>query len=92
MFLLFGVENNRFLDPIFKGDYPEVMKKHAGNRLPKFTSDEITKVQGSVDFIGINHYTSRWVTDGKPPINENGTNHYFDQWLDCSGDCFLNSP
>lgn len=39
---------------------------------------------GSTDFVGINHYTSRWVSDGKPPSNENDSNIFFDQWLDCS--------
>ncbi|KAJ7523015.1 hypothetical protein O6H91_18G034700 [Diphasiastrum complanatum] len=53
-----------FLDPIFFGDYPAVMRKHVGDRLPRFTSFEIAGLRGSVDFVGINHYTSRFATPG----------------------------
>jgi beta-glucosidase/6-phospho-beta-glucosidase/beta-galactosidase len=28
------------LDPIFHGDYPQIMKKLVWNRLPKFTKSE----------------------------------------------------
>jgi beta-glucosidase/6-phospho-beta-glucosidase/beta-galactosidase len=53
----------RFLDPIFFGDYPEVMRTWLGDRLPKFTKEESLLVKGSVDFVGINHYTTLFVTD-----------------------------
>ncbi|KAL0928729.1 hypothetical protein M5K25_000646 [Dendrobium thyrsiflorum] len=40
------------LNPIFFGDYPEIMKKNAGSRLPSFSYSESQKVKGSYDFIG----------------------------------------
>ncbi|XP_058764848.1 beta-glucosidase 13-like [Vicia villosa] len=48
------------LDPVFHGDYPRIMKKFVGNRLPKFTKKEKHMLKGSANFIGINYYTSHF--------------------------------
>lgn len=40
------------------GDYPSSMRSRVGNRLPKFSPSESTLVKGSLDFVGINHYTT----------------------------------
>lgn len=40
------------------GDYPNSMKNRVGSRLPNFTSDETGLLKGSLDFVGINHYTT----------------------------------
>jgi len=37
------------------------MKKNIGERLPTFTDEEKTLLKGSIDFLGINHYSSRYV-------------------------------
>ncbi|XP_034248773.1 myrosinase 1-like [Thrips palmi] len=60
-------------DPLFFGDYPEVMKNIIGNlsaaegratsRLPTFTDEEKTIVQGAMDFLGLNLYTGILVAD-----------------------------
>jgi beta-glucosidase len=34
------------------------MRSRVGNRLPKFTAEEAALVKGSLDFMGINHYTT----------------------------------
>jgi len=47
-----------FADPIYKGDYPEVMKERLGERLPKFTAEEKIMIKGTSDFFGLNHYTT----------------------------------
>merc|ERR1719230_1121546 len=44
-----------FADPIYKGSYPDTMKKRCGARLPSFTAEERTIVKGSADFFGLNH-------------------------------------
>ncbi|XP_023639781.1 beta-glucosidase 31 [Capsella rubella] len=49
------------LDPLVFGDYPETIKKNAGNRLPSFTKEQSDMVKNSFDFIGINYYTARFV-------------------------------
>ncbi|XP_022010514.1 beta-glucosidase 11 isoform X2 [Helianthus annuus] len=52
-----------FLNPLVNGDYPEIMKKNAGNRIPNFTKHESERIKGSLDFIGINHYATNYVKD-----------------------------
>ncbi|MDZ4709256.1 MAG: GH1 family beta-glucosidase [Saprospiraceae bacterium] len=47
-----------FADPIYKGDYPEVMRQNLGARLPEFSPEEKKLIKGSSDFFGLNHYTS----------------------------------
>lgn len=47
-----------FADPVYFGDYPQVMKDTVGARLPSFTIEQKQLLKGSVDFLGINHYTT----------------------------------
>ncbi|XP_030496087.2 beta-glucosidase 12 [Cannabis sativa] len=51
------------LDPIMMGDYPESMRSLVGSRLPKFSKEESTIVKGSIDFVGLNYYTTKYVED-----------------------------
>ncbi|XP_020150990.1 beta-glucosidase 2 [Aegilops tauschii subsp. strangulata] len=51
------------LGPLVFGDYPQVMKKNVGSRLPPFTKVQSELIKGSLDFIGINHYFSVYVND-----------------------------
>ncbi|PWA88948.1 glycoside hydrolase family 1 [Artemisia annua] len=50
-----------FLNPLVHGDYPEIMKRNAGNRIPSFTKLDSELIKGSFDFIGINHYDKFYV-------------------------------
>ncbi|XP_063950645.1 beta-glucosidase 22-like isoform X2 [Daucus carota subsp. sativus] len=52
-----------FLNPLVYGDYPEIMKKNAGTRIPTFTKIESREVKGSFDFLGVNHYATAQVKD-----------------------------
>ncbi|KAL9259571.1 Beta-glucosidase 11-like protein [Drosera capensis] len=52
-----------FMHPLTFGDYPEIMRRNAGKRLPNFTEDESELVKGSFDFIGINHYSTLYIKD-----------------------------
>ncbi|KAG8906590.1 hypothetical protein FRB99_006545 [Tulasnella sp. 403] len=47
-----------YADPIYLGYYPEYIAQTAGDRLPKFTDEEIALVHGSSDFYGMNTYTT----------------------------------
>ncbi|KXN91793.1 Beta-glucosidase 1A [Leucoagaricus sp. SymC.cos] len=53
-----------FADPIYKGHYPTSLQKMLGDRLPKFTLEELSVVKGSSDFFGLNTYTTNIVLDG----------------------------
>ena len=54
-----------FADPIFRGDYPDVMRERVADRLPKFTPEDKTLILGSADFFGINHYTTLYAAEAK---------------------------
>lgn len=45
------------------GDYPDVMRKNVGSRLPTFTTLESNQVKGSLDFVGVNYYNTLYVKD-----------------------------
>jgi len=45
-----------FMHPMVFGDYPPVMRRNVGSRLPTFTDEEAARVRGSFDFVGFNHY------------------------------------
>ncbi|KAK8959795.1 Beta-glucosidase 22 [Platanthera guangdongensis] len=51
------------ISPMVFGDYPEIMRKNAGSRLPSFTESESKEVKGSFDFLAINYYFSIFVAD-----------------------------
>jgi len=64
-----------WMDPINFGDYPNSMRLYVGDRLPTFSSDETALLQNSYDFIGLNHYTSRFV---QADMTSKGGNLYAD--------------
>jgi len=57
-----------YAHPIFKGDYPPVMKEFVGrksmeqgynqSRLPEFTAEEIEYIKGTADYFALNHYST----------------------------------
>ncbi|KAH0991341.1 hypothetical protein GBA52_002824 [Prunus armeniaca] len=47
-----------FLEPFIFGDYPSSMRSRVGSRLPTFSKSEAALLKGSLDFVGINHYTT----------------------------------
>ena len=49
-----------FANPIENGDWPEVMIRQAGERLPPFTPEEKAQIKGTSDFFGINHYSTSY--------------------------------
>lgn len=55
-----------FLDPIYFGDYPDSMRKYVRDRLPMFSKEQMGLLRGSLDFIGLNHYTTRYITPAHP--------------------------
>ena len=50
-----------FTDPIFFGDYPSTMKENGKQRLPRFTVEQKEILLNSVDFIGLNYYSSKLI-------------------------------
>jgi beta-galactosidase len=58
-----------FADPLYFGDYPEIIKKRAGDRLPTFTDDEKKLLKGSNDFLSLNHYSTQYTTSSEAYLN-----------------------
>lgn len=59
------------MHPLVYGEYPKTIQNIVGNRLPKFTKEEVKIVKGSFDFIGINQYTTYYMYDphqSKPKV------------------------
>ncbi|XP_057766531.1 putative beta-glucosidase 41 isoform X6 [Salvia miltiorrhiza] len=54
-----------FLDPLVVGKYPVSMQKLVGERLPEIGADVSEFLRGSLDFIGINHYTTLYVRNDR---------------------------
>ncbi|EPS65044.1 hypothetical protein M569_09734, partial [Genlisea aurea] len=52
-----------FMEPLIHGDYPSSMRTRVGNRLPRFSPLQSRLLKGSFDFIGINHYTTHYVSE-----------------------------
>ncbi|KAL4580287.1 hypothetical protein LXL04_016475 [Taraxacum kok-saghyz] len=51
------------LDPSIFGDYPEEMHEYLGSELPVFSLEEKNLMKNSIDFIGINHYSTVYTKD-----------------------------
>uniref|UniRef100_A0A5B6YS65 Putative beta-glucosidase 41 isoform X1 n=1 Tax=Davidia involucrata TaxID=16924 RepID=A0A5B6YS65_DAVIN len=47
-----------FLDQLLLAEYPLSMQKLVGQRLPEITPEVSRLLVGSLDFVGINHYTT----------------------------------
>ncbi|XP_078446555.1 beta-glucosidase 22-like [Wolffia australiana] len=50
------------LHPVIFGDYQETLKERVRSRLPHFTKDQSRFLKGTIDFIGINYYSSLYVS------------------------------
>jgi beta-glucosidase len=63
-----------FVDPLFTGDYNPTMKQVYGKFLPKFTREQQLILKGSLDYFGLNHYTSAYVTHPSRKLDQSN-NH-----------------
>ncbi|PON65669.1 Glycoside hydrolase [Parasponia andersonii] len=78
-FLLYLQIVCRVLDPLVFGDYPKIMRKIAGSRIPSFTKLESEMVKGSFDFIGIIHYAVYKIKDNSATLMTEPRDYYADQ-------------
>jgi beta-glucosidase len=46
------------MDPLVFGNYPTIMRKNAGSRLPVLSDEDSRRIKGSYDFVGLNHYAT----------------------------------
>ncbi|XP_050378105.1 beta-glucosidase 13-like [Argentina anserina] len=67
---LFDFNLGWFIEPFVYGDYPKSMKEFVKERLPSFSAQEKSLIKGSLDFVGINYYTSTYARHMTPPSSE----------------------
>jgi len=82
-------ETCRFLDPAIRGEYPREMREILGKDLPPVPY-ELEKLKPSIDFIGVNHYTSYFVKDCihsecEPGLGSTRTEGYALTWAHING-------
>uniref|UniRef100_A0A3B3VMZ3 Cytosolic beta-glucosidase n=1 Tax=Poecilia latipinna TaxID=48699 RepID=A0A3B3VMZ3_9TELE len=79
-----------FATPIFHGDYPQVMKDFVRksvqqglgtSRLPAFSSQEKSYIKGTCDFLGIGHFTTRYITHRNDPTGRSSNSYFTDRDL-----------
>jgi beta-glucosidase len=62
-----GLHNRWFLDPIFRGAYPDDMAEAWADDLPEIREGDLQTIAAPIDFLGVNNYSSPLVA-----ADENG--------------------
>jgi beta-glucosidase len=57
--------NRQYLDPLFRGSYPDEVQEMFGEAWPRFPSSDFDQIRKPIDFLGINYY-KRAVTRHDP--------------------------
>ncbi|KAK8519933.1 hypothetical protein V6N12_003899 [Hibiscus sabdariffa] len=63
-------------DPLVFGDYPPEMRRYHRSELPRFSAEETECLKGSIDYIGINHYSTSYAKDCIHSPCPSGGNHF----------------
>lgn len=69
-----------YMDPLFKGHYPEDVMQHLGKDAPNIAAGDLDIIRTALDFIGINYYTRQLVSananfnfaENKLPVTDMG--------------------
>jgi beta-glucosidase len=51
-----------FLDPVFKGEYPQALFDYIGPHQPKVQAGDLEAIHQPLDYLGLNHYNSDLVS------------------------------
>ena len=70
-----GYHNRWFMDPIYKGHYPEDMWRWFGFQVPRVAADDLQTIGQPIDFLGINYYSRALVTAQKGAFLDRATLH-----------------
>lgn len=64
-----GFINRWFLDPLYRGRYPDDLWEWYGDAVPELTAGDLATISTPIDFLGVNYYTRAVVAydrDGAP--------------------------
>jgi len=56
-----------FMDPIFKGRYPELALRHHGAAAPRIEPGDLDIIKQPIDFLGVNYYFRAFCSAEQPP-------------------------
>jgi beta-glucosidase len=62
-----GIQNRLFLDPVFKGSYPQDLIDFFGRQFPSVLDSDLKTIQAPIDFLGVNNYF-RFVIQNDPEV------------------------
>lgn len=57
-----------FMDPIFKGHYPELAMRAHGENAPVIYAGDMDVIHQPIDFLGVNYYFRAWCSAANPPL------------------------
>lgn len=57
-----------FMDPIFKGRYPELALRGHGENAPVVADGDLAIIHQKIDFLGSNYYFRSWCSASTPPV------------------------
>ena len=61
-----------YMDPLFRGRYPQDVLDHLGADAPEVTPEELKRIREPIDFLGINYYTRNFVRADEPAATPPG--------------------
>jgi beta-glucosidase len=67
-----------FMDPIFKGRYPELALRAHGVNAPIVHDSDMGIIQQPIDFLGCNYYFRSWCSAANPPLPAPGKDGFTD--------------
>jgi beta-glucosidase len=67
-----------FMDPIFKGRYPELALKAHGANAPFVHDNDFTDIRQAIDFLGVNYYFRAFCSAENPPRQPKGEHGFTD--------------
>jgi len=66
-----GVANRWFLDPVFRGEYPDDIVRRYGDDMPEIEPEDMALISRPTDFLGINYYNPTYVkADDDAPFGQ----------------------
>ncbi|MES3025293.1 MAG: GH1 family beta-glucosidase [Pseudomonadota bacterium] len=67
-----------FMDPIFKGSYPELALRAHGADAPLVQEGDMRAICQPIDFLGCNYYFRAWCSAANPPLPAPGKDGFTD--------------
>ncbi len=83
-----GLNVRWYMDPIFKGHYPEDALVHLAEDAPKVHTEDLKLIQQPLDFLGVNFYTRGFISTRQPPLRAPGKLGFTDMGWEVVPDAF----